>query len=169
MVHCIRKFFRENPDKNIADFLNILLIILVMGIKKNSKGTDNLTSKPDLDQISYDPMKGSLKDSQDLKEEENNEKEKKDYDFYSITHTEYKPLKRVEQILIEAMESSKDGFEAISKTLNEVSEQKLCFLQALIARSERVNKIVLEELCALEMSYHSLPHSLKELNKYNEE
>jgi len=137
-----------------------------MNTKKNSKEQANLDFPQDLEEISNKQMK----DLQSLSEEEINDKEKQDYFFHSVNRTknstDYKPQKRFEEILAEAMRSSKDGFEAISKALDEVSEQNLYRIQTLMERSERVNKIVLEELCALEMSYESLPSLLKQLNSY---
>ena len=81
-------------------------------------------------------------------------------------HPKYSSPRRIEEILFEAMQNSKDGFEALSKAIEEASNQKLYFVQQLVERSQRVNKIVLEQLCNLDKSYHSLPEALEQVQKY---
>ena len=84
-------------------------------------------------------------------------------------HLKYGYPRRFEQILFDAMKNSKDGFEALFNAVEEASNQKLYFVQQLVERSQRVNKIVLEQLCNLDRSYYSLPEALEQIQKYKKE
>jgi hypothetical protein len=102
-----------------------------------------------------------------------NSKNSEEYDLNNYKYRDYRTNctipEPLEQILARSVKESKNGFEAVSKAIEEASMQKLLFLQDLIARSQRVNMMILEGICNLDKNYNSLSGSLEELRKYKKE